>query len=362
MQNFEELTNSIVKVRKAQNGEFFDVLYTKAEVKEYMSKYSSSHKPTAKLYLDGKPITKEKGYLITYKCGCGRLIEMQLIKFIKKSTPIHCNHCSETEEKRKWHGECIRMNHKGVAYVHKTDAEKRKYDFDSESEEFKTDYFNHNLTYEEFEIVKPFIYQVKNIEIGDKEFTLLPHENGVNHKKYRQMVKIGDEIVPFKDIWLKCSTCGRVFSISRMIKERVKSGNFECKGCYLNNNTFSVKCLREGLTYQSGEELRFIERCDKNGIEITDGVDILYWFENRRHIYRTDFLLPKENILVEIKDEHVWHRKQVESGKWEAKENAAIRYCAKNGLVYKILFPKDIDEFFKTYERDSQGYSESCRS
>ncbi|MBP5725193.1 MAG: hypothetical protein J6X18_16670 [Bacteroidales bacterium] len=362
MQNFEELTNSIVKVRKVQGEEFFDILYTKAEIKEYMSKYSSSHKPTPKLYLDGKPITKEKGYLVTYRCSCGREIEMQLIRFIRKPTPIHCSHCRETEEKRKWQSECIRKNHQGIEYIHKRDGEKRLYDFDSESEDFKTQYFNSNLTFEEFEKVKPYLYQVKNVEIGDKNVVLLPHENGVNHKKYRQMLNIGGDIVPFKDIWLKCSNCGRVFSITRMIKGRVNSNNFECRGCYLNNTTFSVKRYREGLTYQSGEELNFIERCDKNNLVIQDGPDIPYFYEGRRHIYRIDFYLPEEKILVEVKDDHVWHRKQVENGKWEEKEKAAINFSQKNGLVYKILFPKDIDEFFKSYERDSQDCNESCRS
>lgn len=362
MQNIEELTNRIVKVRKVQGEEFFDILYTKAEIKEYLSKYSSSHKPTFKLYLDDKVITKEKGYLVTYKCGCGREIEIQLVRYLTKQTPVHCKHCLETEEKIKWHSDCIKMNHLGISYIHKTGLEKRSYDFESESEKFKQEYFEHNLTMDEFEIVKPHLFKVKDIEVKDKNVILLPHENGVNHKKYRQMLMINDKKVPFKDIYLRCSTCGRIFSITRMIKERVKNNNYQCKGCYLNNTVFAIKRFREGLTYQSKIELDFIKRCELKGIKIVDGFEIPYVFNNKSHIYRTDFFLPELKMIIEIKDMHVWHKNQIESGKWDEKEKAAKKYCEEKGLVYNILFPEDINVFFNSYERDSQNYNESCRS
>ena len=108
--------------------------------------------------------------------------------------------------------------------------------------------------------------------------------------------------------------------------------------------------------------MRFIERCIKCGIEIKDGFHIPYDFGGKKHIYKSDFYLPNLGIVVEIKDEHVWHKNQVKSGKWEAKEKSAKQFCEKNNLVYKMLFPNDIDDFFKPYERDSQNCSENCRS
>ena len=53
-------------------------------------------------------------------------------------------------------------------------------------------------------------------------------------------------------------------------------------------------------------------------------------------------------MVIELKDNHIWHKKQVESGKWEKKENGAKQYCNINGLKYVLLFPNDIDTFFKT--------------
>ena len=51
--------------------------------------------------------------------------------------------------------------------------------------------------------------------------------------------------------------------------------------------------------------------------------------------------------MVETKDNHIWHQEQIKSGKWEKKEDAAIKYCTKNNMKYVLLFPNDIEEFFK---------------
>ena len=64
--------------------------------------------------------------------------------------------------------------------------------------------------------------------------------------------------------------------------------------------------------------------------------------------------------MIEIKDMNIWHKNQLKSGKWQAKENAAIEYCEQIGYTYKLLFPNDFDDFFNAIERDSLSNSESC--
>ena len=71
--------------------------------------------------------------------------------------------------------------------------------------------------------------------------------------------------------------------------------------------------------------------------------------------------MPYLKLLVEIKDEHIWHKQQVENGKWQAKEMSALKYCGQNGLKFILLFPKNFDNFFKTIERDSLNCNESYR-
>ena len=84
------------------------------------------------------------------------------------------------------------------------------------------------------------------------------------------------------------------------------------------------------------------------GIEIINGPKVKYFFDGKERTYSIDFELPKQHKLIEIKDNHIWHKKQVESGRWQKKENAAIEYANKLNYEYHIIFPNDIEGFFQT--------------
>ena len=165
----------------------------------------------------------------------------------------------------------------------------------------------------------------------------------------------------FKEICLKCPFCGQVFRISRGFKDRLKQRNFDCKECNFVNKSFSIKKYSDTINYQSKKELEFIELCVSKNILLTNGDKIPYVFNGTVHMYRIDFKLPDLKLLIEIKDMHVWHKQQLKSGKWAAKEKVAIKYCEQNGYKYKILFPWDFDIFFKAIERDSLNCNESYR-
>lgn len=355
---WKELSNSIVKVLDNNRKE---ITYKKLYLKPHLFKYSSIHKEKLTLFLDDIPISSKNKYKIVYRCSCGNINEILLEKFVLKNR-LCCKSCRETEEKRKWHGEVIRRLHRGETYTpRRNKCNKRSYDFHSETEEYKNDFYRNNLTESEFEKCIKYIYSINDIEIEGKNVIFLEHENGVNGKKYRQMVNIDGIKTPFKNIKLKCPLCGEIFSISRPIKDRVLKNNFDCKGCFLNNKTFSIKKYRDGLTYQSNEELDFIKRCDNNKIKIEDGQILTYKFKGKTHRYKTDFFLPELKEVIEIKDNHIWHRKQIESGKWQAKENAAKVFCEENGYSYILLFPNDIDNYFLTYEKDSLTFTEMVK-
>ena len=340
----KELSDSIVRVLDAEN---IEIMYNKAEIKPHLFKYSSTHKQKPTLFLDDKPYSSKTKFKITYKCKCGAVNTILLEKFLVKKK-LSCCKCSQTEELRKWHGEVIRNIHKGIGYVSKDKSRfKRTYDFNSEKEEFKKKYYSNNLTQNEYKKVIKYIYSIDGIEIENKSVKFFEYENGVNSKKYRQMVMIDGVKHPFKNIYLKCPLCGKIFHITRPIKERVLHNNFDCKKCYLNNHVFPLRKYRDGLTYQGNLELNFIKRCDKENIQIVDGAEIEYIFKNKKLTYRIDFLLPQYNLMVETKDNHIWHQEQIKSGKWEKKEEAAIKYCTKNNRKYVLLFPNDIEEFFK---------------
>lgn len=354
----KELENSILALFDSNGNK---IEFATKELKYYKSKYSSTRNESLTLFIDGKPLTnlRKTKIRVEYKCKCGRISRIHLSKFLNKNR-LTCQHCRETEEKRKWHSEVLKRLAKGLSYD-KRDLTSKKtiYDFENESDEFKRDYYSRNLTHDEFEKTLKYIYSIDNIEIADKEVIFNENDISKNAKKYRQTVLINGVKHPFKRIFLKCPLCGTIFSITRPIKNRVVANNFDCKYCYMNNKIFAIKKYKNNLTYQSKIELDFINRCIENNFKIENGTDVPYLINGVKHNYRIDFYLPQFRYQVELKDNHIWHKHQVEIGKWELKEKAAKDFCSSNNMKYFLLFPKDIDKFFKSLERDSLNNGEN---
>lgn len=324
--------------------------YNTLEIKDYKSKYSSSGKAKRTLFLDGIPYTGNRKIKVQYQCSCGCIQTILLKKFMLKEV-LNCRVCVEHDaNKIAWQKEYFLKKREGKKRGNK-EKKKKDYIFEKESIEFQTNYYQNNLTKEEFEDISKYIFSIDGIRITDKVIRFLPHEPCFNAKKYRNMVQIDGQKHNLKNIVLKCSTCGSLYKISRPLKKRVTENNFKCKYCYLVNHNFMIHKYEDGLTYQSNEELRFIELCKKNEISIKDGPKIKYLFNGSEHTYYIDFQLPFLKYNVEIKDNHVWHRKQIESGVWDAKKNSAIKFSKENGSKYVILFPKDIDDFITHLKR-----------
>lgn len=340
------------------NGDGTEINFKTKEIKLYKPKYSSTGKESITLFLDGVPMlnNKKNARKVEYKCTCGNISTICLSKYLNK-TKMSCCKCREDEEKIKWHKLYFRMRREGKLRGNK-EKEKTIYDFNSETEEFKNEYFKKKLTEKEFQKFIKYVYSIDDVEIEDKNIKFLPHEPSTNSKKYTQKVEINGIIHSLKNIKMRCPLCGDIFHITRMPKERINANNFDCKKCFLSNKTFAVKRYKENLTYQGNEELSFIQKCEYYGIDITNGDKVKYEFEGRPHIYTIDFKLKDYKLMIEIKDNHIWHKKQVESGKWEKKKAAAEKYCKSIGYKFLVLFTQDIENFFKTYERDSLTFIE----
>lgn len=346
MENIESiLEKSILRIFDSNGNE---IPFNTKKVCYYKNKYSSSKNESLSLFIDNVQLSgnKKNKRKVEYICTCGSIHTMDLGKFLCKKK-MTCVNCRETEEKREWHKLYFKKKKEGLERGYKNKREKKKYSFEEEDDEFKNIFYKKHLTLEEFNNIKKYIFSIHDIEIENKNVIFLPNEPVFNQKKYRQCVKIDGNIYPFTDVYLKCPLCGEIFHISRLIKERVIKNNFNCRTCFLNNKTFTLKRINEFLTYQSNTELKFIEKCFKNNISIIDGRKIPYYFNNKKHVYNIDFELPDLKFLIEIKDNHIWHKQQISSGKWGCKEESAIKYCEKNQLKYRILFPNEIDTFFK---------------
>lgn len=335
----KKLENSIISLYNSDGTkiEFFDNI----EIRCGISKYSSSHKETYYILVDDIEYHKNKNIYVEYQCECGKINKILLKKFLNK-TSFKCRSCKEKDNiKRQHHSRVLR----GLEDK-KQNINTRIYDFEQETSEFKEKYFIKHLTIEEFDKVKKYIYSINDKIINENENVyFLPYEQSNNQTKYRQMVVINNEIIPFQKIKLQCPICGEIFSISRLMKERLENNNFLCKNCYLTNKTFVVKKYNN-LTYQSQLELKFINLCEKLNIKIENGHKISYEYNNVKHTYLIDFYLPDLRKQIEIKGKHIWHQQQIANGKWEAKIQAASNYCDNNNMSYHILFEEDFDNFF----------------
>lgn len=340
----KELSNSITRVFNADG---FEILFTNAELKYIPSKYNMGNKSLCLLLDNTKCQTS--GTKVEYKCKCGANHKILLKKFLCK-TKLNCVSCKETEEKKKWHSKVLSKRKDGIDIaLHRKYCSVYNYNFEEEDEEFKKNFWkmNKNLTSQEFKSVLKYIYSIDGHPL-EKSNTIffLPHEPCFNQKRYTPMVAIDGEKIHFRNIKLKCPYCGTVFGISRGFKKRIECHNFDCQTCTFTNKVFKRIKYRDGLIYQSKLEKKFIDKCDSLGVEIKDGPKIEYVFEDKMRTYLTDFELPSKKMIIEIKDNHVWHTKQVENGRWQAKENAVNEYCKQIGYKFKLIFPKDFETFF----------------
>jgi len=85
-------------------------------------------------------------------------------------------------------------------------------------------------------------------------------------------------------------------------------------------------------------ELKFINWCNNNSIIVKNGPTISYTFLNIERKYKVDFMI--NDLLIEIKDNHIWYKNDIKSGKHKAKINA-VKETIKNGNYkeYYLITP-----------------------
>jgi hypothetical protein len=101
------------------------------------------------------------------------------------------------------------------------------------------------------------------------------------------------------------------------------------------------------VRYQSKQELYFIEWCNNNKINVINGPIIIYKIgsSNAEKKYYLDFELPDYKLLVELKDDHCWHKSQISRGIYDSKNKYANEYAKNNGKKFMVIFNKDMNEF-----------------
>lgn len=342
---FDILIKHILKIYDENDSE---ILYSNISIKEEKRKYSSSISRV--FYIDNKPLSnkQQRCYKILYKCRCNSNVKILLFKYLKK-TRIVCQHCLQ-DSSYEYH---VIPNKTGKGNKVKSCRLKNLKSFEEMSEEFKKEYNKKHLTPEEFYHYLPKIYSINNILLSDINIEKIKYQyaNHTNNQmKFTPKISFDNGLTynSIKNIYLKCSICGKVFRIHTKNLKTKDIDNIRCKMCGLTNHRYAIRLYDEsGLTYQSNLEKKFIDLCKKSNIDIVNGLKIDYIFNNKNKTYITDFYLPKYKFIIEIKSINQFYKNDLKSGKFQSKVDAATLFAKNNDMKYFVLFDEDIEEFIE---------------
>ena len=319
-------------------------------------------------------ITRNNHYNITYKCiNCNSIHKVSLNNILRKINRniINCRICKEYEELKRNNQSNYMLNYhsskninknndnniiiKQISLLDKLNSDKIK--FDEYDTEFKENYFKRNMDNDEFEYIRNKILSIQNKKFSmTDDFKYYPCVSISNQTRFCPYLysKINNNIEKIVNIELKCDNCNNNF-ISKDLHSHKNKIKALCKDCNLTNNIFKIRTYKnlanETICYQSKFELKFIRYCNENKITVINGPKIEYNRSNSKkiHTYKIDFAIPKLKLLIEIKDNHIWHKEQVQSGKWEEKVNGVEKFLQNNSTYGNVVYEKYIIIYPKNY-------------
>ncbi len=349
------ILKSIIKITDENNNNL-DITNIKLELNSH--KYSSKKNEIWHINLDEKNISRRNKYNFTYICSsCDNkhiISTTQMIRKIVKCS-MRCYLCRNKDEEKikKQIQSCNdkknNLNLQEIKTINKTIFDIRDEsikEFELMDDEYKNNYFGFHLTIEDYTRISKNIISFHNNKFTDLEnIEYWPIYNSTNQMNFTHIMYHKKENILFKPHQpiLKCDNCENNWR-AKSIEKFKNDIKIMCKSCLFVNKIFKLRkyknTINETILYQSKLELKFIDWCNNNGIIIKNGPNIKYNFNNKERTYRIDFMIEK--ILIEIKDNHIWHSQDLKSGKWDAKEQSALE-LVKQGIYneYKMITPKN---------------------
>lgn len=358
---------SIKAIYHRKTNEHVDI--TTLEVKLHISQSSNTKDPCPKVFIYGNVVKKNNEYVCEYQClKCSRCHVVSLnniARKIKKGITC-CRICKEQQdEKRQLQCQFMKQNASDIrngcfakekANERCSILKKLENDaqlFDTMEDDFKENYFRKHLTFDEFERIKHKIVSFQHTKFTNiSAFQYFPCVSINNQTRFNPYLYDSnrDVIEPINYIHYRCDVCEKEFYNRDLFIQKNKF-KILCHDCNFTNNIFKIRSIKniqnERITFQSKLEEKFIKFCNKNLILVQNGPRMPYKFNGKSRVYRVDFQLPQLNMLIECKDDHIWHRKSIASGNWDAKENAAKQYISSSDNVYNryiLIKPKTFVE------------------
>jgi len=284
------------------------------------NKYSAKKLAVWRVIINGSRLSKKDLLKFDYSCPtcCAKqqITPINLMRKVNKCS-INCAQCVNRPAGT--------MSDKPITYIEKRDASIEA--FNKMDEEYKSKYFAFHLTQEDYARLLPRIQSFQNGKITDfANIEYWPVYNSLNQMNFTHIMYNRQTQTVFKPHQpiLKCDNCQSTWR-AKSLEVYKNHLQVNCRTCSLTNTIFRIRTtnnnLNELITYQSKLELKFIKWCNTNGITVRNGPVLPYEFNGKQSSYRVDFMVGR--ILVEIKDNHIWHKNQLANGKWQAKESKA---------------------------------------
>lgn len=361
IKNAEKLVKNVISIENKKTN--ITLEYDKIECIKHSSIYSNTKNSIYKLKINDKIISRNNPYNVKYFCiTCDRIITSSLSNLARKmnENKTECRSCKEyNQEKRSkqssfmteyYKNGCVKKNTLKTVLSTSDIIEISNKEFNNMKSTFVKSYFKKHLKKEEFQTLKSKILSFQNNKFNDiSKFEYYSHIKCYNQTQFNPMLydKENDKFEKPDYIKFKCDICNSQF-INRDLYIRKNKYKTLCQTCSFCNYSFKIRkstnVLNDKISYQSKLELNFINFCNENNILVKDGPKLNYIWNNKKCKYIVDFYLPKLKLLVELKGNHIWHRKQVENGKWDAKINI-VNEKIKNGIYkeYMVIFTNEFE-------------------
>jgi hypothetical protein len=348
MDERQKIVDSIIEIYD-ENHNLFEIKSIKLEFS--CNKYSSKKNSIYHITLNDNALSKKSKYLIKYKCiTCDNVHLVRVTQFLRKlnKCSYRCNLCCNKDEvKRQEHRDFFKNpQEKVIEQKPKTLIEIKEESiklFKEYDDDFQDIYFKTHLTESDYKRISRCLISLENGKhIVGENLEFWPIFKTNNQMLFSSVFydRQNDMIIRANQPILKCENCENVWR-AKLLERFKNCYKILCNDCTLCNNTFKIRRtknnINELIMYQSKLELKFIKWCNNTNITITNGPKIPYQFGKLRS-YRVDFRI--NDILIEIKDNHIWHKQQVESGQWKAKEDAVYEEIKKGSYKdYYLITP-----------------------
>lgn len=379
----QQLLDSIYEIYDKDSKTNIDIYDRK--LKFYSSKYSSKKNEIWHIELNDIILKKTSDVIISYKCvNCNTINSVsstQIIRKINKCSTF-CPACSNGAQylapgtnSRSGDPKCNILNLNSIPYDRSVKSnvleEKPKtlskiykdslIEFETYPDDFKKSYLLSHLSVDDYNRIKPniigFCNKNKN-KLDDYEFWGIYKTN--NQQKFTSVLydKNNDTIFKADQPVLKCDNCLNTWR-AKNIEQFKNAYKIMCKDCKLCNRTFKIRStsniMGDRIIYQSKLELKFINWCESNGLTVYNGPNINYFFDDKCLTYRVDFKI--DDMLIEIKDFHIWHKNQIESGKWNAKMEGVNKYIEESNkpliIKYYLLTPNNWNQMLREIKKNT---------